>query len=309
MHTDQIRYLSAINEKHSLNKASQELNVSPQALKLSLDALEREFGTKLVDRSRKGTYLNETGKALLALGADFLKGVDALKAQSPREKYLYLPHIKATIYTTPGLANTVVAKSIADLTVTFPESDIALETVPYKTLLKDIELGKKDTVLPILSIYRIGSTMLPDLNQHSCISFEPIVQSDYYCSIPNSLSISNYNSISMKTILKHPILIYAPTEDLALPIIKMFGEPKRIRSVKEFPIYFDMLQNDQESLSFAQLFKSQETLITFNNRRMVPIKEDIKVQIGFLKRTRANITPDTEELASFIGNYLRKHYI
>ena len=309
MHTDQIRYLAAIDEKHSLRKASQVLHISPQALKLSLDALEREFKTTLFDRSRDGTYLNEKGRALLGLGTEFLKGIDALKAEYSNEEYRYLPHIKAAIYTTPGLANTLVAKAISELTVTFPDSEISLETMPHKALLSTVEKSGNDASLVIASLYRYGDTTIPDLSERTKVAFDPIAQSAYYCSIPRNLNISRYSSISMSTILKHPILIYGPTEDVALPLIELFGKPQRIRSVKDFPIYYDLLQTDQESLAFSQFFQSHETLVPHDSRRLVPIKESIDVQIGFLLRANKGFSPEIEELAQFIAEYLRRRYV
>ncbi len=309
MHTDQIRYLAAIDEKHSLRKASQELHISPQALKLSLDALEREFGTTLFDRSRGGTYLNEKGRELLDLGAAFLKGIDALKVNYVNEGYQYLPRMKAVVYTTPGLANTLVAKAISELTVKFPQSEIDLETMPSSALISTVKAQKNVKSLAIASVYRYNETVLPDLSQHYGLEFKPIVKSAYYCSIPRDLNISRYNSISMSTILKHPILIYGPTEAIAMPLIKLFGEPERVRLVKDFAVYYDLLQNDRESLAFSQFFGSHETLVPHENRRLVPINENIEVQIGLLLNSKKEAPAEMGDLAQFMSEYIRKRYV
>ncbi len=308
MHTDQIIYLSAIHRSHSLRKASESLHISPQALNQSLNALERELRIKLVDRSRKGTFLTDKGLALLDEGQHFIDFVDSLKGNPFNERYQYLPTLKATILTTYGVGNSLVANALTELALQFPQSEIDVQMMSCQDVVDSVSLKGCGNNLPMISAYFYNGQMIPDISTKPGLSFYPIISSRYHCSVPNDLSISHYDSISMATILKHPLLLYKPTEDIVLPLLKLFGKPAAVRSVASFQIYQNMLKNDRESLSFAQVFKSYETMTPQENRRIVPIKDNITAEVGFLYGKNQPLCYDLQELASYITDSLTRRY-
>ena len=308
MHTDQIVYLSAIHQSHSLRKASEQLHISPQALNQSLNALEQEFRVTLLDRSRKGTYLTDKGIKLLEEGQRFLEAINAIKGEAADVRYQYLPHLKATVLTTQGVGNTLVANSLTELALKFPQSEIDMQMMTCEDVVNSVNVDGCGDTLPIISTYYYNGTMIPDLSSKPKLSFYPVVSSRYYCSVPNSLSISHYDTISMATALKHPILLYKPTEDIVLPLLHLFGEPENVRSISSFQVYANMLKNDRESIAFSQVFRNFETMVPFEGRRLVPIKEHITAELGFLYGKNNPLCSDMQELVTFMTNSFLQRY-
>lgn len=64
MHLEQLKYFAEIIKCGSINKAAQNLFLSPSALSVSLTNLEKELGFKLVERSGRGVKPTELGEAI-----------------------------------------------------------------------------------------------------------------------------------------------------------------------------------------------------------------------------------------------------
>lgn len=93
MRLEQLDYLLAIQKYHSMNTAGEKVFVSQQAISTAIQQLEDEFGTKLVQRTNKGSFLTETGMELASATADFYQRCAAIKDQltiPPRIKDLHL---------------------------------------------------------------------------------------------------------------------------------------------------------------------------------------------------------------------------
>ena len=54
MHTDQNTYLIEVRNTGSINSAAQNLFITPSALSMSLQKLEKELGLELLTRTQKG---------------------------------------------------------------------------------------------------------------------------------------------------------------------------------------------------------------------------------------------------------------
>lgn len=81
MRLEQLDYLLAIQKYHSMNTAGEKVFVSQQAISIAIQQLEEEFGTKLVQRTNKGSFLTETGMELASATADFYQRCSAIKEQ------------------------------------------------------------------------------------------------------------------------------------------------------------------------------------------------------------------------------------
>lgn len=64
MHIDQLRYLVLIQRLGSINKASEQVHISQQALSTSIKKLENEVGHDLLIRHTHGVSLTKNGRLL-----------------------------------------------------------------------------------------------------------------------------------------------------------------------------------------------------------------------------------------------------
>lgn len=86
MRLEQLNYLIAVDQYHSMNKASQKIFVAQQSISTALAELEKEFGTQLVYRTNKGSFLTEAGKDLVKATQDFYAQCDKIKKSSNSSK-------------------------------------------------------------------------------------------------------------------------------------------------------------------------------------------------------------------------------
>ena len=65
MRIEQFEYLLEISQNKSMNAASKNLHISPQALSNSIKKLEDELGLTILERTSMGVSLTPDGKSLL----------------------------------------------------------------------------------------------------------------------------------------------------------------------------------------------------------------------------------------------------
>ena len=93
MRLEQLDYLLAIQKYHSMNTAGEKVFVSQQAISIAIQQLEEEFGTKLVQRTNKGSFLTETGMELASATADFYQRCNAIKEQQSSPSHIKDLHL------------------------------------------------------------------------------------------------------------------------------------------------------------------------------------------------------------------------
>lgn len=84
MRIEQLHYLAAVEEHGTLRRAGEQLPLSQPALVEALTKLERELGTRLLDRERTGTRISDEARRLLPHVREVLGAVERLR-RSARE--------------------------------------------------------------------------------------------------------------------------------------------------------------------------------------------------------------------------------
>ncbi len=79
-----VAHFVAVAEERSMTRAAARLNLSQQALSMSMRALERELGVPLLDRSRRGVVLLASGEALYADAVPLLAAATAAVGRARR---------------------------------------------------------------------------------------------------------------------------------------------------------------------------------------------------------------------------------
>lgn len=79
MNLRQLEYFCAIAEEHQITAAARRLHISQPPLSYELAQLERELGTRLVDRSPHGTELTDAGRVLYERARQILDLTEATR--------------------------------------------------------------------------------------------------------------------------------------------------------------------------------------------------------------------------------------
>lgn len=76
MELSHLRYFQAVARAGSITGAAREVGVSQPSISAAIKTLETRLGTRLLQRTRDGVTLTETGQALLASAEDILERVE-----------------------------------------------------------------------------------------------------------------------------------------------------------------------------------------------------------------------------------------
>lgn len=88
MRIEQLKYLMAIDEYKSMNKASEHIFVAQPSISNAISELEQEMGVNLVIRTNKGSALTEAGEKLVEATKEFYKKYNEIKAMGQSKKML-----------------------------------------------------------------------------------------------------------------------------------------------------------------------------------------------------------------------------
>ena len=307
MNLEQIHYLAEINRCHSMRKASEKLHITAQALSQSISSLETELGLALTENSRRGSYLTKDGHIILEAGEEFLQVLKELQRKSLSTSYKYLPKADIPILSVDGMANTILPKIFSQLYLDYPNTNIDLDyTLSCQQILDTLSKSQEYEVA-FMSFYDCANISLPDFQKYPNLEFHPLFISKYCCSIPEGHEIYHYNSVSIYTVLKYPIMIYKTGEDVLLPLLNAFAPPKKIISIPNFAV-FNQLVQDSQYLTFNRLSSSFDSSMPLNKHKLLPLKENINISFGYVLRKDCSLTPLTKELLDYVENYCKNHY-
>jgi len=309
MNLNQIKYLAEINRHHSIRQAGEHLYITSQALGQSIAALEKELNLKLIESSRTGTFLTQTGRILLEAGEEFAQVIEELQnSSSSITSYKYLPKANLSILTLTGLSNTLLAKISAYFYQEYPKIQITTNTrLNLSKILTALSAEEIEDEFAFISIYHYKNGALPDLTNYPNLTFKPLTTSKYCCSVPKNHEVFHYKNISLSTVLNYPIVISSGADTL-LPILKAYGTPKKITTIAEYPIFNQFLKQDVSHLTFERLSSSFEASLSLENRKLIPLKEDISVSFGYIYRSNHRFSPLAIEFLDATSKFCKNHY-
>lgn len=133
MDLGRLRALDAIATYGSVLAASEALHITPSAVSQQLAKLDRETGTRLLERDGRGLRLTDAGRILAGHAARVLSAVD--EAESALAAYH--EEVTGTI-TVAGFATAcrgLLPPALADLTARHPQLSVRIvETNPYEAM-------------------------------------------------------------------------------------------------------------------------------------------------------------------------------
>lgn len=138
----QIEYFVALYDERSVTKAARRLNVVQPALSMQISRLERNFKTKLFERTSRGVVPTDTGRTFYGFCQKILS--DVYEAQ----RYLRDASGKITgdltVGLMPSVANSVLPAVLAEYTANYPDVTLRIVEAYSGSLLDQLYSGKLD---------------------------------------------------------------------------------------------------------------------------------------------------------------------
>jgi DNA-binding transcriptional LysR family regulator len=150
----QLRVLIAIARHGSLTSAARALHYSQATVSHHLAALERDVGTRLVDRGREGAALNERGRALVRHAEDIVGRLDVARAEVRQLAGLDGGLLRVGTFSTAGAQ--LLPKAIARFRVARPGVHVTLVEAEPSATSRALLAGELDMAI-VYSLPGIGS--------------------------------------------------------------------------------------------------------------------------------------------------------
>jgi DNA-binding transcriptional LysR family regulator len=142
-----LRVLREVAAKGSFSAAAESLAYTQSAISQQIAALEREAGTRLVDRSARGVRLTEAGRALVRHADVILARLDDAEAELAAIAGLRQGRLRLVAFASAGA--TVMPRAIAAFRAQHPAIDLSLEPADPDEALVKLKAGECDIALTI----------------------------------------------------------------------------------------------------------------------------------------------------------------
>lgn len=212
MQIEAFQYLLTISKTHSLNKASNLLNVPYQSINYALQNLETEFQTQLLTRTRSGTFLTESGELVKEFSEKFLDDLENLKAtltknelDSKLKKNDTLSICSAII-----LHNTIFPDLISKFEKKYP--NLRIFSYGENSIVKVIESIKNGEIDAAITFANKG--VLSTLKGSEDIQYKILGKTNLFAICSPSHPLSQKDLITLKECLTYPISLYKSTPAL-----------------------------------------------------------------------------------------------
>lgn len=196
---EQLDYLLAIERYHSMNKASDAIFVSQQSISAAIRQLEEEFGTSLVIRTNRGSFLTEAGQELCRAAQTFYAQCDLVKERFGAKRP---PTAKLDLIIEQSLQD-IWANVFTYYLTHYPHIELERTMVDYIDLEKALEDSPESIVISYLDE-----------------GFWQKFEKKYYCHIvetvyislllPKQSALAQSKNLSLKSLHGMNILFFAP---------------------------------------------------------------------------------------------------
>jgi len=140
-----LKYFHAIAKSTSITKAADVLNIAQPALSYQLAAIERELGTKLLERSNTGVTLTTAGRILFQRTNMIFREIE--DAENEIRETVRLPHGPVTLALAVTMARQLVPPLLRIVDRSYPLVQLKILDVPSLPAFEIMRTGRADLAL------------------------------------------------------------------------------------------------------------------------------------------------------------------
>src|ERR671921_1778266 len=147
-----LKVLKEVAARGSFSAAAESLAYTQSAVSQQIAALEREAGTRLVERNARGVRLTDAGRALVEHADAILARL--ADAEAELEAIAGLRGGRLRLAAFPSAGATIMPEAIARFRTRHPAVELTLEPAEPEPSLVRLRAGEADLVLDITSGFR-----------------------------------------------------------------------------------------------------------------------------------------------------------
>ncbi|MFZ5733633.1 MAG: hydrogen peroxide-inducible genes activator [Pseudomonadota bacterium] len=141
----QLRYFDAVARTGHFGKAAEQCAVTQPALSMQIQELEQQLGTQLLERTRKGVMLTESGREIAARASQVLTDIRDLVDYARRQGTT--PSGPLHLGVIPSIAPYILPPLLPLIREHYPDLDLHLRETQTQHLVRELLEGRLDLLL------------------------------------------------------------------------------------------------------------------------------------------------------------------
>ncbi|SDC63768.1 transcriptional regulator, LysR family [Variovorax sp. CF079] len=213
MDTRQMRCILAVSEAGSLTRAAEQLGLAQPALTQTLNRLEREIGTPLFTRTRRGATLTEAGLAIVEDVRASLAHADAAAERARamaagRAGRLTIGFVTHAIYE-------VLPRALRLLRAAHPQLDVVLREMSNAEQVDALAGGRIDIAL-----------LHPPVSFNAKVNEQRLGEDPMVAALPAAYEVAADGCVSLAEIAQHG-LVWFPEQQIPALRSQLLGAIRR----------------------------------------------------------------------------------
>lgn len=205
MRLEQFDYLIAVDEYHSMNKASENIFVSQQSISAAIFELEQELGVKLVYRTNKGSFLTDAGKQLIEAKQEFI-----VKCKDIVKQFDLLEHVENETKELHLILEYTLLSFYENIYMYYVENYPSIKLT--NAFMNYGEMEKRLQMCPdAIGILCLDAENYKYFVEHyDCVTIKTLRLALY---VSKNSFLSAYKTVSISNIHNHRILLYSASDN------------------------------------------------------------------------------------------------
>lgn len=308
MRIEYLEYLLTVEKTNSLTAASRNLYISQQSLSAAIKNLEKEFDVSILTRSVQGVTFTENGKIILEFARKVVKEYYDVKrqVQSDCECSSGLRG-KIIFHYSPAFSLPMMKRFLNDFHRRYPCVSLYCylnDALPAYVLMDGVHANTFG--LFILPYDSESEDIYYEFAPPDGYEFSILGKFRYYAFVSAKSAYASYKSISIKTLLKAPLVTLSTSDymydtSLLYSVKRYVDEPMIGYATSSITDFVDIIAQDRGVTLCSDVFCEAEAGKTV----FVRLKERLEAAVCVVVPEKKNelVIAFSDELSSYFSRY------
>lgn len=257
----QLKYFVAVVREGSISEAARSCHVSQPSLSNQIGLLENEMGTKLLNRSPRGTSPTPAGLRLYRSAVLVERELREAQGDIQNEDFETESHVRLGVQ--PMIAASLLFQPLKEIFKSHPQTKIAITERPSVILPDLVKQQEVDACL-----------MTEGLPVSSELTVMPLLTMRYVAFVPRGHALAGRSQLSFAQLLSHRLILFNDPLDLGSRIQRLaISSGKNVRIVFSSDQALTVLQMAANGLGIAILPEVLQEIGAKQSLKAIPLKE------------------------------------
>lgn len=284
MRIQQLEYLEKIVETGSINEAAKNLYLTQPSLSNAVKELESEMAIKILDRSKNGVTLTESGREFMVYARQVLDQVGLLQEkyqnQTNRKKMLSVSsqHYAFVVHAFVALVKAYESN----------EYHFTLRETETQNILEDVSSFRSE--LGILYLNDFNRKVMEKLFKEKDLIFEPLFEASPHIFVSRHSPLAQKESVDLEDLVDYPYLSFEQGEHnsfyFAEEILSTLPHKKEIKVSDRATIFNLMIGLNGYTISSGIISRE------LNDEQItaIPLNVPDRMEIGWIRHKRTQLS-------------------